>query len=223
MPATPLSQVVVHLRPEDNIAVAARPLGAGAQLSVNGYNLTLANKVGLGHKVALRPIKKGQPVYKYGQIIGFASKDIAPGDHVHVHNVAADAFERDYAFCRDCPPPPVPPGAEAPGSPAQPANRTRTESATCSPPRDAGNAVCACGSSSTPNRTPAICCSPTRLSPPSRWRWRNSARRTRRGSQRKKFSLLALLGLALLRARGQRRIGHDLQDMDVEIEVFIDP
>ena len=31
-----------------------------------------------------------------------------PGDHVHVHNVSADAFERDYAFCRDCPPPPAP-------------------------------------------------------------------------------------------------------------------
>src|SRR5262249_38660374 len=40
--------------------------------------------------------------------IGFASENIAPGDHVHVHNVAADEFERDYAFCRDCPPPPAP-------------------------------------------------------------------------------------------------------------------
>jgi altronate hydrolase len=109
MPAVPLAQVAVHLRPEDNIAVAARRLDSGLEIEHNGTRLTVAGRVGLGHKVALRPIKKGEAVSKYGQVIGFASKDIAPGEHVHVHNVAADAFERDYAFCRDCPPAPPPP------------------------------------------------------------------------------------------------------------------
>src|SRR5438034_4308456 len=108
MPAVPLSQVAVHLRPEDNIAVAARNVPAGAELQVNGHTLTVDRRIGMGHKIALREIKKGEPIYKYGQIIGFASQDIAMGDHVHVHNVSADAFERDYAFCRDCPPPPAP-------------------------------------------------------------------------------------------------------------------
>jgi altronate hydrolase len=102
-----LSKVAVHLRPEDNIAVAARNLEAGLPIQYNGSCLTLSKRVGLGHKLALKPIAKGQAVYKYGQIIGFASEDIAPGDLVHVHNVAAEAFERDYAFCRDCPPPPA--------------------------------------------------------------------------------------------------------------------
>jgi altronate hydrolase len=108
MSAVPLSQVAVHLRPEDNVAIAARHLAAGQSLQWNGGTLTLSGRVGLGHKVALVPIRKGQAVLKYGQVIGFASQDIAPGDHVHVHNVSADAFERDYAFCRDCPPPPAP-------------------------------------------------------------------------------------------------------------------
>ncbi len=108
MPATPLSQVAVHLRPEDNIAVASRTLPVGAQLQYDGQTLSVNRPIGMGHKVALRAIRKGEPVYKYGQIIGFAGQDIAAGDHVHVHNVAADAFERDYAFCRDCPPPPAP-------------------------------------------------------------------------------------------------------------------
>src|SRR5438093_11320071 len=107
MPAVPLSQVAVHLRPEDNVAVAARTLQPGLEVQANGSMLRLADRVGLGHKLALRPIPKGQAITKYGQIIGFASKAIAPGDHVHVHNVSADAFERDYAFCRDCPPPPT--------------------------------------------------------------------------------------------------------------------
>jgi altronate hydrolase len=108
MSAIPLSQVAVQLRPEDNVAVAARLLPAGLEVSFDGATLTVASRVGMGHKLALRSIRRGDAVTKYGQIIGFASRDIAPGDHVHVHNVAADAFERDYAFCRDCPPPPQP-------------------------------------------------------------------------------------------------------------------
>jgi altronate hydrolase len=106
MPAVPLSQVAVHLRPEDNVAVAARPLPPGQELHISGHAVTLTGRIGLGHKIALRPIQKGEAVRKYGQIIGFASADIPAGAHVHVHNVAADRFERDYAFCRDCPPPP---------------------------------------------------------------------------------------------------------------------
>ena len=98
----------VYLHPDDNIAVAARNLQPGLEVQHNGGTLTLAGRVGLGHKLALRPIKKGEAVTKYGQIIGFASQDIPAGGHVHVHNVAAEAFERDYAFCRDRPTPPAP-------------------------------------------------------------------------------------------------------------------
>src|SRR6516162_2972864 len=108
MPAVPLAQVAVHLRPEDNIAVAARNLEQGLEIQHNGRRLTPSTRIGLGHKIALRPIKKGEAITKYGQIIGFAGRDIEAGEHVHVHNVSAAAFERDYAFCRDCPPPPVP-------------------------------------------------------------------------------------------------------------------
>ena len=101
-----LSQIAVHLRPQDNIAVAARSLPAGTIFQHDGGTITLAQRIGLGHKIALSPIKKGEAITKYGQIIGFARTDIGPGDWVHVHNVSAAAFERDYAFCRDCPPSP---------------------------------------------------------------------------------------------------------------------
>jgi len=117
MPAVPLAQVAVHLRPEDNIAVAARNLEQGLEIQHNGRRLTPSTRIGLGHKIALRPIKKGEAITKYGQIIGFAGRDIEAGEHVHVHNVSAAAFERDYAFCRDCPPPLPPPGTDTPGSP----------------------------------------------------------------------------------------------------------
>jgi altronate hydrolase len=107
MPALPLAQVAVHLRPEDNVAVAARNLQPGWEIEVNGAALTLADRIGLGHKIALRDIPRGEAIHKYGQIIGFASRPIPAGSHVHVHNVDAGAFERDYAFCRDCPSPPA--------------------------------------------------------------------------------------------------------------------
>ncbi|GIW82405.1 MAG: dehydratase [Gemmatales bacterium] len=96
-----LADVAVQLRPNDNTAVAARDLKAGTEIRYNGCTIRLADSIPLGHKLALAPIPRGGAVYKYGQIIGFAACDIAPGSHVHVHNVNASAFERDYAFCRD--------------------------------------------------------------------------------------------------------------------------
>ena len=106
MPAINAPDAAVLLRPEDNVAVATRRLTKGARVGLNGHTVELLETVGLGHKIALEPIGKGEPVRKYGQIIGFASSDIAPGSLVHVHNVSADMFTRDYAFCTDCPPDP---------------------------------------------------------------------------------------------------------------------
>ena len=77
--SAPHSRVVVHLRPEDNIAVAARHLAAGQVFEHQGRSITVAGRVGLGHKVALVGIRKGEAVLKYGQVIGFAACDIAPG------------------------------------------------------------------------------------------------------------------------------------------------
>jgi altronate hydrolase len=107
MAAVALTRVAVHLRPRDNIAVAAQTLTPGLEVQHNGTELTVRGRIGMGHKLSLCDIKKGEAVYKYGQIIGFASKDIPAGGHVHVHNVSADAFERDYAFSSECPPPPA--------------------------------------------------------------------------------------------------------------------
>jgi len=98
-------QRAVILRGEDNVAVAARPIPRGHVISVEGRGVEVREPIALGHKVALRPIEPGQPVRKYGQIIGFASKAIAPGAWVHVHNVTADLFERDYAFATELVPP----------------------------------------------------------------------------------------------------------------------
>ena len=111
MPVLPLSQFAVHLRPNDNIAVAAKTIPPETDLSHDGSTIRIPAIVKMGHKFAVAPIKEGDAVLKFGQIIGFASKPIALGEHVHVHNLKAEKFERDYAFGVDRPAP-LPPPAE---------------------------------------------------------------------------------------------------------------
>jgi altronate hydrolase len=98
----------VLLRGDDNVAVAARPIPKGFVLSLGDGTVEVREPIGLGHKVALRDIRQGEPVRKYGQIIGFASRPIAAGGHVHVQNLKADLFERDYAYATERPPVPAP-------------------------------------------------------------------------------------------------------------------
>jgi hypothetical protein len=57
----------------------------------------VAGLVPPGHKLAVRDIAAGEPVRRYGQIIGFASQAIRCGAHVHVHNLAMGSFDRDAA------------------------------------------------------------------------------------------------------------------------------
>ena len=111
MPAVPLKSFAVHLRPNDNIAVAARPIPEGTEVHLDGITVTTPGPVKMGHKFAVVPIKEGDAILKYGQIIGFAGRNIAVGEHVHVHNVVLGKFERDYAYCSETPAP-LPPPAE---------------------------------------------------------------------------------------------------------------
>jgi altronate hydrolase len=97
----------VRLRPGDNVAIACRSVAAGETVPVEGGAVTVLARLSFGHKVALRDIGPGEPILKYGQVIGFASGPIAAGAHVHVHNCEVKPFARDYAFASDVPPPPV--------------------------------------------------------------------------------------------------------------------
>ena len=76
--------------PEDNVAVAVEPIpkGAAVELRSGATGVIAQEDITIYHKVAIRPIAKGEPVVKYGEHIGLASVDIAPGQHVHTHNVA---------------------------------------------------------------------------------------------------------------------------------------
>lgn len=93
----------LKLNAADNVAVAVDPVDAG----VTAAGVEALKRIPRGHKLALTRIGQGEPIRKFGQIIGFASVDIPPGDWVHEHNTGFQSFERDYAFCAEAKPEPL--------------------------------------------------------------------------------------------------------------------
>ncbi len=86
---------VIRIHPADDVVIARHQLVGGTRLVDEG--VTVVGLVPPGHKVAVRPIAAGAPVRRYNQIIGTAKVAIAPGQHVHIHNLEFSSFARDYA------------------------------------------------------------------------------------------------------------------------------
>lgn len=80
----------IRLRPEDNVGVLVRPVKPGETLGLGRLDIVVKSALGLGHKIALQAIPRGEKVIKYGFPIGSATQDIAVGEHVHVHNIKSD-------------------------------------------------------------------------------------------------------------------------------------
>jgi altronate hydrolase len=97
------TSLTITLNDNDDVAIARSALTAGTVIDELG-GLVLRDDIPAAHKVALRHIQPGSAVRRYGQIIGFATKEIAPGDHVHIQNMAMGEFARDYAFGTDAKP-----------------------------------------------------------------------------------------------------------------------
>lgn len=95
---------LLRLHPDDDVAVVLTDLAAGA--SVDG--LVLRDPIAAGHKVAVRPVAKGAPVRRYGQVIGVAAVDVAPGDRVHTHNLTMSEADRAAEIGVDRRPLPAP-------------------------------------------------------------------------------------------------------------------
>lgn len=90
---------VIRLDREDNVVVARHGIPAGTQIPEE--NVTALQEVPAGHKVAVRLIKKGEPILKYNTVIGYAAEDTEPGTWMHSHNICFDEVDKDYAFGRD--------------------------------------------------------------------------------------------------------------------------
>lgn len=85
-------QFLIHEK-ADTVGVATVDIKAGASArglymdSQQEVRVKTNNDIPLGHKIALKPQKKGDTVIKYGSDIGLVAADFRKGDHVHIHNL----------------------------------------------------------------------------------------------------------------------------------------
>ena len=84
----------IRLDPTDTVVTATQALEAGVDAEGTATRALIPS----GHKIATVAMAKGDVIRKYAQVIGYAATDIAPGDHVHTHNVEFRNTDADYAF-----------------------------------------------------------------------------------------------------------------------------
>ncbi len=84
---------VLHIHPADNVAVALAPLENRVGVATGNIEVTLAENIPAGHKLAIRPIRAQEKIFKYGHCIGHAMQDISAGAWVHSHNLHTDLAE----------------------------------------------------------------------------------------------------------------------------------
>lgn len=95
--------MAAHLHPSDNVAIAKSPIQPGtilfrADAPSHSQYITVQQEISPAHKISLQKIRQGQPVRRYGQLIGVALTDIRPGEHVHTHNLGLGPAGREYAY-----------------------------------------------------------------------------------------------------------------------------
>ena len=85
-----------QIQPQDNVAtmIEDAPVGAIELISATRGEIVAPEEISRGHKIALRDIAANEAVVKYGVRIGHATKSIARGAWVHLHNLASDLDDR---------------------------------------------------------------------------------------------------------------------------------
>ena len=87
---------VFTIHEKDNVTTnVADEIPKGTDVEIGGTVVQARDEIPYGHKMATKPISKGDPVIKYGLSIGSALEDIQPGNHVHVHNVESNRGRGD--------------------------------------------------------------------------------------------------------------------------------
>ena len=94
---------LLQIHKNDNVVIVVASVHLGDNEVIDGRNITFAQEIGIGHKVAAKPIKAGEKVYKCGVPIGSAKEEIPLGAHIHLHNLKSDYIstytrDSDHAF-----------------------------------------------------------------------------------------------------------------------------
>lgn len=80
-------QDFIKINKDDNVAVALKPIAKGTSVDIAGTTVTTIEDIPQGHKFAIKPVKKGDAVIKYGFRIGYAQEDVEVGGWIHTHNL----------------------------------------------------------------------------------------------------------------------------------------
>ena len=87
---------MIHIHPDDNVAVALHPIARGSEF----LGISAVEDIPQGHKMALKDIARGEMIIKYGLPIGHAETDIKAGQWVHTHNMETNlSGEVEYTYC----------------------------------------------------------------------------------------------------------------------------
>lgn len=82
---------ILIINAADSVGVALENIPAGACMALSsGGELMAANDIPFSHKVALKALAQGKPLFKYGEIIGRAAIAIRAGEWVHTHNMETE-------------------------------------------------------------------------------------------------------------------------------------
>lgn len=92
-----IDDAALVMRADDTVATALGDLSEGRELDIIGETIVLSEPIQFGHKFALRPVPAGEPVRKYGEVIGTAERDIERGEWVHTHNCRSTRGRGDIA------------------------------------------------------------------------------------------------------------------------------
>ena len=87
----------VHASEKDNLVTCVQPMRAGERVLVDGKEIQVKDDIPIYHKMAVADIRKGEAVYKYGEVRGVASRDIRAGEWAHVHNIESTRGRGDIA------------------------------------------------------------------------------------------------------------------------------
>lgn len=89
----------IRIDTKDNVVTAITTIQKGEAVLYSAPSeqekLFTLDNINLGHKIAIKKIAEGSHIYKYGESIGTATKDILPGQHVHIQNIMSNRGRGD--------------------------------------------------------------------------------------------------------------------------------
>ncbi len=87
------------LDPKDTVALALEEVQPGdeveARCAAHIVSVTAIDRIPFGFKIALVEMTQGDPIYKYGEIIGVANRPIRRGEMIHIHNLSGSRGRGD--------------------------------------------------------------------------------------------------------------------------------